>query len=79
MDGELFALGCLIYDIFTGERPYNEIDDSDVIERRYAAQIFPCLNCLRYQDIIFKCWTPNTQVRICFRTISIAASESVED
>lgn len=56
---DLFALGCLIYEISTGERPYNEIDDCDYeeIERRYAAQQFPKLDGLRYQNIIFKCWS----------------------
>ncbi|KAJ5561475.1 hypothetical protein N7461_000236 [Penicillium sp. DV-2018c] len=56
---DLFALGCLIYEISTGERPYNEIDDcdSEEIERRYAAQQFPKLDGLRYQNIIFKCWS----------------------
>lgn len=56
---DLFALGCLIYEISTGERPYNEIDDCDYeeIERRYAAQQFPKIEGLSYQNIIFKCWT----------------------
>lgn len=56
---DLFALGCLIYEISTGERPYGEIDDRDYeeIERRYATQIFPKLDGLRYQNIIFKCWS----------------------
>jgi serine/threonine protein kinase len=56
---DLFALGCLIYEISTGQRPYNEIDDSESkeIERRYAAQIFPSLVGLKYRDIISKCWT----------------------
>lgn len=56
---DLFALGCLIYEISTGERPYHDTDDSDFeeIEKRYAAQIFPSLNGLKYRDIIFKCLT----------------------
>ena len=56
---DIFALGCLIYEISTGLRPYHEIDDEhyEEIERRYAAQEFPCLDGIRYQDIIYKCWT----------------------
>lgn len=56
---DIFALGCLIFEISTGLRPYNEIDDEhyEEIERRYAAQEFPCLDGLRYQNIIYKCWT----------------------
>ena len=55
---DIFALGCLIYEISTGLPPYHEIDDEhyEEIERRYAAQEFPCLDGIRYQDIIYKCW-----------------------
>lgn len=54
---DLFALGCLIYEISTGVRPYNEIDDHEEIERLYSASRFPNLEGLRYRDIINKCWT----------------------
>lgn len=53
---DLFALGCLIYEISTGVRPYNEIDDEEV-ERLYSANVFPDLEGLRYRDVINKCWT----------------------
>lgn len=54
---DLFALGCLIYEISTGVRPYNEIDDLEEVARLYTAQIFPKLDGLRYRDMIYKCWT----------------------
>ncbi|GIK07672.1 hypothetical protein Aspvir_003338 [Aspergillus viridinutans] len=54
---DLFALGCLIYEISTGVRPYNEIDDLEEIERLYSANVFPNLEGLRYRDVINKCWT----------------------
>lgn len=54
---DIFALGCLIYEISTGARPYNEIDDLEEVGKFYAAQTFPDLEGLRYGDIIFKCWT----------------------
>lgn len=56
---DLFALGCLIFEISTGVRPYDEIADdrSEEIQRRYAEQIFPDLDGLRYRDVIYKCWT----------------------
>lgn len=56
---DLFALGCLIFEIWTGLRPLEEIEDDDYeeIETRYAAGQFPCLDGLPYQDIILKCWT----------------------
>ncbi|TPX26941.1 hypothetical protein DIZ76_012405 [Coccidioides immitis] len=52
----LFALGCLIYEISTGIRPYHEIDTEE-IEKLYKAHIFPKLDGLKYQNIIYKCWT----------------------
>ncbi|RJE18117.1 Protein tyrosine kinase, partial [Aspergillus sclerotialis] len=54
---DLFALGCLIYEISTGVRPYNEIDDHEEIERLYSANLFLNLEGLRYGDVINKCWT----------------------
>lgn len=56
---DIFALGCLIFEVSTGLRPYDEIDDAhyEEIENRYTAQVFPCLNGLRYRNIIHKCWT----------------------
>ena len=54
---DLFALGCLIYEISAGVRPYDEIDDVEEIQRLYAAHVFPALDGLSYRDIIYKCWT----------------------
>ena len=56
---DIFALGCLIFEITTGLRPYDEISDDDyqVIVRRYSLGHFPSLEGLPYQEIIHKCWT----------------------
>lgn len=54
---DLFALGCLVYELSTGTRPYNEIDDVEEVAKLYAAQTFPNLEGHRYQNIIYKCWT----------------------
>lgn len=55
---DMFALRCLIYEISTSLRPYEEIDDRhEEIQNRYAAQIFPSLDHLKYRNIIHKCWT----------------------
>jgi serine/threonine protein kinase len=56
---DIFALGCLIYEITTGLRPYDEIDDSndEEIENRYSTGTFPCLDGVPYREIIRNCWT----------------------
>ncbi|KAJ5950646.1 uncharacterized protein N7479_009059 [Penicillium vulpinum] len=53
---DIFALGSLIYEVSTGVRPFDEIDDDDEIERMFTEQIFPSLESLEYRDIISKCW-----------------------
>lgn len=56
---DIFALGCLVFEITTGLRPYDEISDDDYreIERRYSIGHFPSVDGLPYQEIIHKCWT----------------------
>lgn len=54
---DVFALGCLIYEISTGVRPYNEIDEHEEIERLYSATEFPSLDGFKYRDVINRCWT----------------------
>ena len=54
---DLFALGSLIYEISAGRRPYDEIPDDEEVQRRYAAQIFPCLDGFKYRQIISKYWS----------------------
>jgi serine/threonine protein kinase len=56
---DIFALGCLIFEIMTGNRPYDEIPDDacEEIERRYAIGAFPLLKENVYEKIILKCWT----------------------
>ncbi|KAJ5706623.1 hypothetical protein N7488_006424 [Penicillium malachiteum] len=56
---DIFALGCLIFEITTGLRPYDEIPDEELeeINRRYNAGDFPSLEGNSYESIIHKCWT----------------------
>ncbi|KAE8386916.1 kinase-like domain-containing protein [Aspergillus alliaceus] len=56
---DLFALGCLIFEIVVGSRPYEEIGDEDweIIAENYDRGIFPKVEGLKYGDIIYKCWT----------------------
>jgi serine/threonine protein kinase len=54
---DLFALGCLIYELSSGARPYDEIEDVGEVARLYAKQISPNIDGFRYQDLIYKSWT----------------------
>jgi serine/threonine protein kinase len=56
---DIFALGCLIFEIMTGVRPYDEIEDDsyEEIENNYATGKFPSIDGLPYEEIIHKCWT----------------------
>lgn len=53
---DIFALGSFIYEVSTGLRPFDEIDDEDDIERMFAEHVFPCLDGLEFRQIIIKCW-----------------------
>ncbi|KNG90832.1 hypothetical protein ANOM_000959 [Aspergillus nomiae NRRL 13137] len=56
---DLFALGCLIFEIVVGSRPYEEIADKDweTIAENYDRGIFPPAEGLKYGEIMYKCWT----------------------
>lgn len=56
---DIFALGCLIFEIVVGSRPYEEISDDDweIISENYGRGIFPHVEGLKYGDVIYKCWT----------------------
>ncbi|KAI2793991.1 hypothetical protein POX_a00581 [Penicillium oxalicum] len=54
---DLFALGCPIYEISTGSRPYDEIKDTDEVKSLYSARIFPDADGPIHQSIIYKFWT----------------------
>ncbi|PLN79474.1 protein kinase-like protein [Aspergillus taichungensis] len=56
---DLFALGCLIFEILVGSRPYEEVSDEDweTIANNYDRGVFPPVGDLKYGDVISKCWT----------------------
>ncbi|KAL2786456.1 hypothetical protein BJX66DRAFT_312731 [Aspergillus keveii] len=56
---DLFALGCLMYEIMLDQRPYEEIDDEDweVIAVNYERGGFPSVRGVKYGDVIYRCWT----------------------
>ncbi|KAE8155039.1 kinase-like domain-containing protein [Aspergillus avenaceus] len=56
---DLFALGCLIFEIVTGSRPFEDVGDEDweVITGNYDRGVFPRVEGLKYGRLIYKCWT----------------------
>ena len=55
---ELFALGSALFEMWTGQQPYEELPDEDV-ERRYGRLEFPELEGLvppGIAEVIRKCW-----------------------
>ncbi|KAJ5362156.1 hypothetical protein N7541_003000 [Penicillium brevicompactum] len=52
---DLFALGCLIYEISSGSPPYDELD-AEKVTVLYAIQSFPSSKGLRYHNLIQNCW-----------------------
>ena len=52
---ELFALGSCIFQIVTGNKPYEGLDDKD-IEDKFEEQVFPELRDMLFADAIRKCW-----------------------
>lgn len=58
IQSDLFALGCTIYEILLGRRPYEGMDDED-IQRLYSEKCFPGLDGIEeeyWRDVIEKCW-----------------------
>ena len=56
---DVFALGCLIYEVAAGKKPYEEIGEEnwEQISSNYATGNCPCLDGLKYRHIIQKCWS----------------------
>ncbi len=52
---DIFALGCVFYEILTGRPPYTDKEDCEV-GSLYEEGIFPPVNQLPIGDIITKCW-----------------------
>lgn len=52
---DLFALGSTIYEILTGNSPFEDVP-SDKVEQLYQEKIFPDVSDLPCGDVILKCW-----------------------
>ncbi|KAI9841874.1 MAG: hypothetical protein M1837_000344 [Sclerophora amabilis] len=58
---EIFALGSTMYEILTGSRPYNDLEDAD-IEKAYQLEQYPDLERLKaFKTVIANCWTARYQ------------------
>jgi serine/threonine protein kinase len=52
---DIFALGSCIFQIATGKKPCEGLEDDDV-EKRFADQAFPDLDGILFAEVIRKCW-----------------------
>ena len=52
---DLFALGCALYEIMKGKKPYAEVHEHDVTEL-YKQKLFPDVDGLCCGDVILDCW-----------------------
>lgn len=53
---DIFAIGCLIFEIMAGAPPYDGLEPPE-IAKRYGTDTFPRCDDLKYGEIILKCWT----------------------
>ena len=52
---DLFALGCTLYEIMKGKKPYTEVHEHDVLEL-YKQKLFPDVDGLCCGDVILDSW-----------------------
>jgi len=78
---DLFATGCVIYEIMVSHEMFPELDsldDEDEIVQRYTAGHFPDVKGVMGQTIIRKCWFQKYQTaRQCAQDLKDAEAESV--
>ncbi|KAK0721133.1 hypothetical protein B0H67DRAFT_663839, partial [Lasiosphaeris hirsuta] len=53
---DLFALGSVLYELYTGCRPYDEIGDEE-IARLYSRGVFPRTDHIPARSVVSRCWT----------------------
>ncbi|KAK0764787.1 hypothetical protein N5P37_002256 [Trichoderma harzianum] len=67
---DLFALGSVLYFIFTGKVPFSELEEDEVASQ-YKAEVFPDLSEVLCSDIITLCWQQRAgSARQIYETIS---------
>src|SRR6266699_581866 len=69
---DLFALGSVLYGLFTHTTPYAEKEDGEVLAL-YQSNIFPMVDHLPIGDIITKCWTGsyNSATQLLYDLVSL--------
>ncbi|KAK8891098.1 hypothetical protein M9Y10_028303 [Tritrichomonas musculus] len=75
---DVFAFSLILYEVVTNERPFNDINDRDIIEKLNER---PKFNKIKYPnictDLIERCWSKEPQERPSFDDIlSILTSDS---
>ena len=63
---DIFSIGSLFVEVFTGRRPYDDVDSGDVT-RRFEERVFPSADEIEpesYVRIICKCWNEQYQSSI---------------
>jgi serine/threonine protein kinase len=55
MEGEVFSIGSLLYEILTGQKPYSDLTNSE-IKDLFQRGIFPSTRTLALDTIIQDCW-----------------------
>jgi serine/threonine protein kinase len=57
---DIFAYGCMVYEVITGRPPYEELKVSDhrayLVEKRYARNQFPDVENLPLRELMHGCW-----------------------
>lgn len=61
IETKIFALGCLMFEIETGKKPFDELEervekDCQEIERRARAREWENVEGLEFGDVMRKCW-----------------------
>lgn len=55
IEGEVFSIGSLLYEILTGQKPYNDLSNNE-IKDLFKRGIFPGTSTLALDKIIQACW-----------------------
>ncbi|KAI9746806.1 MAG: hypothetical protein M4579_007588, partial [Chaenotheca gracillima] len=79
VSSDLFALGSMIYEILTGNRPYEEKSSREV-ERAFDREEYPDLQALgRFEEIVGNCWSRRYQsADELLRQVKLIVAEETE-